>query len=116
MCFAPGVIYQQQGSAKEIVGSALLKFIINQQSVHTDKEKPFAVSGGLQYRFKDALIPTFLLEYDKYAFGLCYDINLSNLTTASKAKGGFEFSLRYNWNPGYGKMVGGSWWGSSHSN
>lgn len=115
LCFAPGLIYMQQGSAKEIVGSALLKFIINQQSVHTDKEKPFAVSGGFQYRFRDAIIPTCLVEYDKYALGIAYDLNLSGLTTASKSKGGIEFSLRYNWNPGYGKMIGGSWWGSSHS-
>lgn len=113
--FAPGVIYQQQGSAREIVTSALLRFIINEQSVHTDQEKAFAVSGGFQYRLKDAFIPTCLIEYDKYAFGLAYDLNLSNLTTASKAKGGFEFSLRYNWSAGYGKMIGGSWWGSSHS-
>jgi type IX secretion system PorP/SprF family membrane protein len=116
LCFAPGVIYQAQGPAKEVILSSLFKFIINQQSVHTDKEKPSAISAGLQYRFKDALIPTFLYEYDKYAIGLAYDINLSNLTTASKSKGGFEFALRYNWNPGYGKMIGGSWWGSSHSN
>ncbi|MDP2385527.1 MAG: PorP/SprF family type IX secretion system membrane protein [Bacteroidota bacterium] len=114
ICFAPGVLYQQQGANREIVTSALIRVILKQQSVHTKEEKPSAFSGGFQYRFKDALIPTFLFEYDKYAIGLAYDINLSKLTTASKSKGGFEFALRYNWNPGYGKMVGNSTSGASH--
>ena len=95
-----------QGSNKEIIVSSMLKVIVKEQSVHTTEEKPMAISGGFQYRYRDALVPTLLLEYDKYAFGLAYDVNLSNLSTASKSKGGVEFALRYNWSPGYGKMIG----------
>jgi type IX secretion system PorP/SprF family membrane protein len=105
---APGVIYQRQGKTQELIVSSLFRYILHEQSVHTANEKAFAISAGLQYRLKDALIPTALVEYDKYALGLAYDFNLSNLSTASKAKGGFEFCLRYNWSPGYGKMLGAS--------
>jgi len=109
LCFAPGLIYQQQGKANELIMSSLVKIILTEQSIHTTEEKPFAISAGIQYRFKDAIIPTALIEYDKYALGLAYDFNTSNLAVASKSKGGFEFCLRYNWNAGYGQMLGGSW-------
>lgn len=109
LCFAPGFIYQNQKKANELILSTLVKYIIKEQSVHTTNEKPIVFSMGLQYRLRDALIPTLLFEYDKYALGFAYDLNFSNLTTASKTNGGFEFCLRYNWNPGYGKMLGGSW-------
>ncbi|HWY34224.1 MAG TPA: type IX secretion system membrane protein PorP/SprF, partial [Nitrosopumilaceae archaeon] len=107
ICFAPGIIYMMQGPSREILTSMMFKYIIQDQSTYTALVKPCALSFGTQYRFKDALIPTFLFEYDKYALGVSYDVNLSNLITASKSKGGLEFCLRYNWNPGYGQMLGG---------
>jgi type IX secretion system PorP/SprF family membrane protein len=106
--FAPGIVYMMQGPSSEILASAMFKYIIQDQSVFTGLVKPCALSLGASYRYKDAFIPTMLFEYDKYALGVSYDVNLSTLTTASKSKGGLEIALRYNWNPGYGKMLGGS--------
>lgn len=109
MCLLPGIIFMMQGPSYELMPMFMVKYIVQDQSVHTSNVKPCAISFGGQYRFKDALIPTFLFEYDKYALGFSYDLNLSPLTTVSKTRGGLEICLRFNWNPGYGKMLGGSY-------
>ena len=56
---------------------------------------------GIHYRHGvsrifDALIPTFGLQYKKYAFGISYDVNLSSLSVGTNSrKGTYEFSLIY---------------------
>ncbi len=102
----PSVIYMAQGPSNEILIGALFKFILADQSIHTSIKKPSAFSVGVQYRYKDAIIPVALWQYDKYAIGLSYDINVSALTPASKRYGGIEVVLRYNTSPGYGKKLG----------
>ncbi len=102
----PTLIYMQQGRSSEVLMGALFKFILADQSIHTSIKKPSAFSIGLQYRFKDAIIPTMLWQYSKYAIGVSYDINVSALTPASKRYGGLEVILRYNTSPGYGKKLG----------
>lgn len=104
----PSGFYMRQGPSQEINVGCLFKYIISDQSVYTDIKKPCAISVGAFYRVGDALIPTALFQYDKYAFGVSYDLNLSQLTGVSKAKGGLEFSLRFNTSPGYGKALGTS--------
>lgn len=108
MAIVPSVLYMRQGPSQEINVGCLFKYIISDQSVYTGIKKPSAISLGAFYRVGDALIPTLLFQYDKYAFGLSYDLNLSQLTGVSKAKGGLEFSLRFNTSPGYGKSLGAS--------
>ncbi len=102
----PTLIYMRQGASKEFLIGALFKFILADQSIHTSIKKPSAISMGMQYRYKDAIIPVLLWQYDKYALGLSYDINVSALTPASKRYGGIEVVLRYNTSPGYGKKLG----------
>jgi type IX secretion system PorP/SprF family membrane protein len=104
----PGMIFQRQGKTQQVILSTMIRYIVHEQSIHSHEQKAFAIAVGMQYRLKDAIIPAFLLEYDKFALGLAYDYNPSNLSPASKSKQGYEFSLRYCWNPGYGKMVGSS--------
>jgi type IX secretion system PorP/SprF family membrane protein len=102
----PSAIYTRQGPNTEILMGAMFKWILSDQSVHTTIRKPSAFAIGGQYRFKDAIIPCLLWQYDKYAIGVSYDINVSALTPASKRQGGLEVMLRYNTSPGYGKNVG----------
>jgi type IX secretion system PorP/SprF family membrane protein len=104
----PSFLYMRQGPSTEVIVGALIKFIIVDQSTYTANRKPFALSIGGHYRFKDAIIPAVLLQYDRYAFGLSYDINVSALTPASRRNGGLEVMLRYNMVPGYGKNLGRS--------
>jgi hypothetical protein len=51
------------------------------------------VSVGLFTRLGDAVIPTFKLDYQKYAFIMSYDVNTSSLKRASSGQGGWEFSV-----------------------
>jgi type IX secretion system PorP/SprF family membrane protein len=104
----PSFLYMRQGPSSEVILGALIKFILVDQSTYTGNKKPFALALGGYYRFKDAIIPALLLQYDKYALGVSYDINVSALTPASKRYGGLELMLRYNMFPGYGRNLGRS--------
>jgi type IX secretion system PorP/SprF family membrane protein len=102
----PSYIIMKQGPSMEVDAGLMVRYIISDASVHSTTVKPVAFSIGGFYRFKDAFIPQALLEYDKYAIGLSYDLNLSTLTPYTKTKGGLEIAIRYNWNPSYGTNIG----------
>jgi type IX secretion system PorP/SprF family membrane protein len=102
----PSFIVTRQGPSTEILLGAMFKWVLADQSVHTSLRKPAALAIGGQYRYKDAIVPTVLYQYNKYAIGISYDINVSALTPASKRMGGLEIMLRYNTSPGYGKNLG----------
>lgn len=108
IAIVPSALYMKQGPSQEISIGSLFKYIIQDQSVYTGIKKPCAIALGAFYRVGDAIIPTLQFQYDIYAFVVSYDINTSQLTGASKAKGGLEFSLRFNTSPGYGKALGKS--------
>ena len=102
----PSFLYMRQGTSSQFIVGALFKFILVDQSMYTGIKKPCAISIGSMYRYKDAIVPMVLVQYDKYAFGASYDINVSALTPASKRNGGLEIMLRYNVSPGYGRNLG----------
>jgi type IX secretion system PorP/SprF family membrane protein len=102
----PTFLYMRQGSQVEFVAGALFKFIMGDQSRYTSIKKAVAFSIGGYYRYQDAIIPAILFQYNKYAFGVSYDINVSALTPASSRRGGLEIMLRYNLFPGYGVNLG----------
>ncbi|MBX3163445.1 MAG: PorP/SprF family type IX secretion system membrane protein [Bacteroidetes bacterium] len=103
---APSFLYMRQGTSNEFIAGALFKFILGDPSVYTQLKKPHALSIGGYYRFRDAVIPSILYQYDTYAIGISYDINVSALTPASKRRGGIEIMLRYNLYPTYGTHLG----------
>lgn len=102
----PSILYMRQGTSNYITAGALIKFILGDPSVYTQIKKPHALSIGGYYRYQDAIIPSILYQYDKYALGISYDINVSALTPASKRRGGLEVMLRYNLYPTYGVNLG----------
>ncbi|MES2568171.1 MAG: PorP/SprF family type IX secretion system membrane protein [Bacteroidota bacterium] len=108
VAIVPSFLYTRQGPSQETNVGCMFKYIIQDQSVYTGIKKPCAVAIGAYYRVGDAIIPSLLFQYDKYAFCVSYDINTSSLAGVSKAKGGLEFSLRFNTSPGYGKSLGNS--------
>ncbi|MBS1634287.1 MAG: PorP/SprF family type IX secretion system membrane protein [Bacteroidetes bacterium] len=108
IALVPSLIYMRQGPAQELNMGFMFKYILQDQSVYTKEKKAAAISFGAYYRVKDAVIPTMLVQWDKFGMGLSYDFNLSQLSSASKAKGGLEISLRYNTSPGYGRALGKS--------
>lgn len=108
IALVPSVIYMKQGPSTETTLGFLFKYIIEDQATYTNLKRASSVSVGVYYRLKDAIIPTILFQKSKYAIGVAYDFNLSQLTPASKLKGGLEVTLRYNSSPGYGKALGSS--------
>ncbi len=91
----PIALFYRQGTLMEITAGALLRITIGQQSRITGYKKASAFSLGALYRVKDAIIPTMEFEKGSLLFGLSYDMNVSSMTTASKLRGGIEFSIRY---------------------
>jgi len=102
----PTFLYMRQGPSTQFIAGALFKFILGDPSTYTAIKKPRALSIGGYYRFNDAIIPTLLFQYNTYAIGLAYDINVSSLTPASRRNGGMEIMLRYNIFSGYGVNLG----------
>lgn len=80
-----------QGSFKETIGGALYSYKLG-----TDPENPaYIIHGGAFLRWKDALIPVIKLDMNAVSMAISYDVNVSQLKTASQGKGGFELSLAY---------------------
>ena len=104
----PSFLYMRQGPNSEFITGALFKIILGDPSTYTANKKPFSVSLGGYYRFKDAIVPSVLFQLDKYAFGVSYDINISALTPATNRLGGIELMLKYNILSGYGINLGRS--------
>lgn len=102
----PSIIFNLQGKSREFITGLMFKYVITDESKFTSIKKPSAISFGASYRYKDAIIPALLWQYDKYAIGFAYDVNVSQLTPASKLKGGLEIMLRYNASSGYGRNLG----------
>lgn len=51
--------------------------------------------GGLNYRWKDAVIGQIGMFYKNFIYSISYDMNVSKLKTYSKYKGGFEFYVTF---------------------
>jgi type IX secretion system PorP/SprF family membrane protein len=83
--------YFMQGGARLIQGGLLL---IHDFLGNSEKQK-ISFSGGLFYRYKDALVPVLKLDYNKLGIGVNYDINISKLKTASQLRGSFELTMSY---------------------
>lgn len=84
-------LFQQQAGAKETVLGAAIGFNLGSDA----NDNPTTFYAGSWYRFKDAVIPYIGLEFGRFRFGGSYDVNTSNLRTASNSQGGFEISLIY---------------------
>lgn len=104
LSIAPGFIFYNQGSSKETLFGTMFRYTLKDASKVTGYIKGSAISFGVHYRNKDAVILSGLLEMGSYAFGLSYDVNVSGLKSASTGRGGLEISLRFiNPNPFTGK-------------
>lgn len=86
----PTFMYQKQGKFQETLIGAFAKYHLKPLNGMTT-----AVSLGLEYRLKDALIPVIGMEYRNFNVGLSYDINMSKLIAATNRRGGFEISVIY---------------------
>jgi type IX secretion system PorP/SprF family membrane protein len=82
-------LYSTQAGAQETVLGGAMQFIAGDP----DAEKPTSFYGGGWFRLGDAIIPYVGLEFSDLRAGISYDINISDLKTASQSRGGIEISL-----------------------
>jgi len=80
-----------QGPSQETVAGALYSFKIRE-----DYENPdYILHFGGFFRINDAFIPVVKLDYNPFSIALSYDVNISQLKTASQGQGGLELSVTY---------------------
>ena len=82
---------EQAGANETLVGGAIQLPVGNADI----GDNGVSVYAGLWTRLKDALIPYVGLDFSDFHIGLTYDINTSELKTASNSRGGMEISLIY---------------------
>lgn len=95
----PGVIMMNQGPSFQVNAGMSFKFLLNNSRV--DRQ---AFQAGLWWRvankldsgiLSDAAILSTRFDFNNFTLGFSYDINISELKTASNSNGGFEFALVY---------------------
>lgn len=98
----PGVYYQRQKTAQELLVGTYFKCRLSEASRYTGRNKASYLSLGAFYRNKDAMVLKGMLEWSEYSLGVAYDVNVSSLTQVSRARGGVELFLRYNMSGTFG--------------
>ncbi|GAB4205261.1 MAG: hypothetical protein Fur0023_13880 [Bacteroidia bacterium] len=88
----PLLVYQMQGPSTELLTGLYGKYIFSKQQ---QGKSGGSIALGSIYRNKDAVTTNIVLEYDSYAIGFSYDINISQLKTISRGKGAMEIFIRY---------------------
>lgn len=92
---SPQVLAMFQGPNRNIVAGLNIDNYLKNRSQITSLKSATIVSFGLYYRVGDAAILNFMYQYSGFKVGAAFDVNLSGLTPASRAVGGFELFLRY---------------------
>jgi type IX secretion system PorP/SprF family membrane protein len=83
--------YSKQGDYNEVIAGATYA-----RKIGDDLENPlYTIQFGGYIRWQDAFIPVIELDYNPFAVAFSYDVNISQLKTASQYRGGFEISLTY---------------------
>jgi len=87
----PSALFSIQDRDKEFLLAINFDYLIqeNQNTI---------LKSGFAQRFNDAIIFYSGLKIKNISCLLSYDVNTSSLAAASDNKGGFEFSVTYNWN------------------
>ena len=80
-----------QGSFNETVGGALYSYKLGDEPDYP----LYTLSLGGFLRWKDALIPVLKIQKNPLSLAISYDVNVSQLKTASQGRGAFELSLSY---------------------
>lgn len=80
-----------QGTHNETIAGALYSYKLGD-----DPENPeYTIHAGGFLRWRDAFIPVIKLDKRPISIALSYDVNVSQLKTASLGRGGIEISVTY---------------------
>jgi type IX secretion system PorP/SprF family membrane protein len=82
----PNFLYLNQGNADEKMIGAFGQYRASDD---------LSLLGGVNYRFKDAIVPFVGFDYKNFMIGLSYDVNNSDLGRTVTGVNSFELSLSY---------------------
>jgi type IX secretion system PorP/SprF family membrane protein len=90
----PSAMYQQEGEAREAMAGGYVQFVFDELN---DAETAFAFGGWfrLSELTTDAAIIGARLDFQNFALGASYDVNVSSLKQVSQSRGAYEISLIY---------------------
>jgi type IX secretion system PorP/SprF family membrane protein len=83
--------HSKQGEVTETIAGALYSYKLGDFADDAD----YTVNFGAFFRWKDALVPVVKIDMRSLSVALSYDVNVSQLKTASQGRGGFELSISY---------------------
>ena len=84
--------HSKQGSYNETLAGAMIGVALQGYDFN---ESTYNLHAGAFIRWKDAVVPVIKMDYKPFSVALSYDVNISTLKTASRARGGFELSISY---------------------
>lgn len=82
--------YSSQGTSTEVIGGMMYSYKLDDIT-----DPKYILHAGALIRWKDAVIPVVKVECRPLSFALSYDVNVSQLKTASNGRGGMELSITY---------------------
>lgn len=88
----PTIYYLEQGKSNEFIFGSFFNYLLNSSS-----SENVVLRTGVFNRKNDAIITKIGIKINNFDVMISYDINTSSLNRASNYKGGFEFSLTYQW-------------------
>ena len=83
--------HSTQGGAQETIGGVIYSYKLGDDPANSI----YTLHLGGMLRWKDAFIPTLKIDMNSLSVGISYDVNVSELQTASEGRGGFELSISY---------------------
>ena len=86
--FMPTALFQTISKAQEFDIQGIFGY-------HINPDKTVTLNFGAGYRLDDAVITRIGIDIKGLKAGIAYDINTSNLRSASSGRGGFEIALAY---------------------
>ncbi len=84
--------HNRQGVYRETIGGAMIGWALDDYDFTASTK---AVHFGGMLRWKDAFIPVLKFDYKPFSVAFSYDVNISQLKSASLGRGGFEMSINY---------------------
>lgn len=91
----PSFQYTKQGPSTEFMLGAMFRYVLTPTSKVTGINKGSAISLGPVLRARDAIAIAAMVEQGRFALGLSYDLNTSDLRQASNGLGAFELAIRF---------------------
>lgn len=84
--------HSEQGAYRETLAGAMVGVALDGYDFN---ESAYNLHLGAFLRLKDAIVPVLKLDYRPFSVAFSYDVNVSQLKTASQGRGAFEISVSY---------------------